>query len=51
LFWTGLPGFFHVATGRVEWQNWRVDSLVNISLDISSGQALIGALRDLSDRF
>jgi hypothetical protein len=35
--------FFHVATGRVGWENWRVDSLVNISLDISSGQALIGA--------
>ena len=35
--------FFHVATGRIKWQNWRVDSLLNISLDISSGQALIGA--------
>jgi len=34
--------FFHVATGRIKWQNWRVDSLLNISLDISSGQALIG---------
>jgi hypothetical protein len=34
---------FHVLAGHVEWQNLRVSSLVTTCLDISSGQALIGA--------
>jgi hypothetical protein len=34
---------FHVVAGRIGWQNWRVESLVEVSLDLSSGWALIGA--------
>ena len=34
---------FHVLVGHISWENLRVTSLVNTCLDISSGQALIGA--------
>jgi hypothetical protein len=34
---------FQVVSGRIGWQNWRVESLVNVSLDLSTGWALIGA--------
>jgi hypothetical protein len=34
---------FHVLAGHISWENLRVTSLVNTCLDITSGQALIGA--------
>lgn len=34
---------FHVVAGHVDWQNLRVTSLVTTCLNITSGQALIGA--------
>ena len=34
---------FHVLAGNVKWQNWRETSLVETTLQISSGQALTGA--------
>jgi hypothetical protein len=34
---------FHVLAGHIGWENLRVTSLVNTCLDITSGQALIGA--------
>ena len=33
---------FHVLAGHVKWLNLRVTSLVNVSLDISTGQSLLG---------
>ena len=33
---------FHVLAGNVEWQNWRVTSLIDATLQISTGQALTG---------
>jgi hypothetical protein len=33
---------FHVLAGNVEWQNWRVTSLLQATLQISSGQVLVG---------
>src|SRR6185503_3454964 len=34
---------FQVLAGRIGWQNWRANSLVSASLDISTGWSLIGA--------
>lgn len=34
---------FHVFAGNIDWVNLRVMSLLNVSLSINSGQALIGA--------
>src|SRR5215510_8194959 len=33
---------FHVAAGRIRWENLRVMSLLEVSLSVSSGQALVG---------
>ena len=33
---------FHVSSGHIQWQNLRVMSLLDISLSVSSGQALAG---------
>jgi len=34
---------FHVMAGNITWQNLRVMSLLNVSLSVSSGGALVGA--------
>jgi len=42
-FAVGYLVAFHVLAGSVTWVNLRVMSLLNVSLSVSSGQALVGA--------